>query len=89
MRITASSQEKLQDLLKSQEYVIRYEKGNFKGGYCVVQDQRTVIINKFHPIETKINLLLEIIRSLEIDESRLSAEQAKLLERIRKNEPAS
>ncbi len=89
MRISASSQEKLQGVLKSQDYLVRFEKGNFKGGYCVVQDQRTVIINKFHPLETKINLLIQIIKELEIDDSRLSPDQLKIVERIRKNETES
>ncbi|RMG20025.1 MAG: hypothetical protein D6730_20575, partial [Bacteroidetes bacterium] len=62
MRITKSTQEKLQAILRAQEYRVRYEKGNFKGGYCIVHDQRMIIINKFHPLESKINTLVEVIK---------------------------
>ncbi|RMG69372.1 MAG: hypothetical protein D6722_10520 [Bacteroidetes bacterium] len=79
MRITRNTQEKLQTILKDQGYSIRYEKGNFKGGYCVVQAQKMIIINKFHPLESKIGTLAEIIRDLEIDESALTPDQIKLV----------
>ncbi|MEO1450690.1 MAG: hypothetical protein AAFV07_14265 [Bacteroidota bacterium] len=86
MRMTRNTQEKLQNILKSQEYSIRYERGNFQGGYCVVQDQKIIVINKFHPLEGKINTLVEIIRDLEIDESLLSPDQQKWVTRIKSQE---
>lgn len=81
--MTRNTQEKLQNILKSQDYSIRYERGNFQGGYCVVQDQKIIVINKFHPLEGKISTLVEIIRDLEIDESRLSSDQQKWVARIK------
>ena len=75
--MTRNTQEKLQNILKSQDYSIRYERGNFQGGYCVVQDQKIIVINIFHPLEGKINTLVEIIRDLEIDETLLSPDQQK------------
>jgi len=83
MRITKNNQEKLQAILKAQDFTIRYEKGNFQGGYCVVKDQRIIIINKFYPLESKINTLLEIIRDLDIDVNKLSPEQVKLVETVK------
>lgn len=83
MRITRSSQDKLKALLETQGWKVRYEKGNFKGGYCIVHQQQTIIINKFHPLESKINTLSEIIRELEINEENLTAEQLRLVERLK------
>ncbi len=83
MRITRSSQDKLKALLETQGWQVRYEKGNFKGGYCIVHQQQTIIINKFHPLESKINTLSEIIRDLDIDLEPLTAEQLRLLERLK------
>jgi hypothetical protein len=82
MRLTKSTQEKLQDILKAQEYTIRYERGNFKGGYCIVMDQKTIVINKFHPLESKITTLMEIIRDLGIGEEGLSPAQVKVLQQV-------
>jgi mRNA-degrading endonuclease RelE of RelBE toxin-antitoxin system len=49
MKISKGTQEKLANLLKSQGYLIRYEKGAFRSGYCIVKDKKTVLINKFFP----------------------------------------
>ncbi|TAE56266.1 MAG: hypothetical protein EAZ89_04870 [Bacteroidetes bacterium] len=85
MRPTKHSQDKLHDLLKAAGYTIRYEKGNFTGGYCVVLDQKVVLINKFHPIESKINSLVQIAREIEFAEVELSPDLAKLLQEIQKS----
>lgn len=84
MRITKSTQDKLQQLLEALEYQVRYEKGNFKAGYCVVHTQKTVLINKFVPLEGIIQTLTEIIRQLDISNiDHLSEEQQKLWQKIR------
>ncbi len=83
MRPTKSSQDKLQAILKTQGYSIRYERGNFQGGYCVVHDQKTIVINKFHPIEGKVNTLMDIVRDLPMDEEQLSDEQKKLVDQLK------
>ncbi|WNJ18899.1 hypothetical protein [Pontibacter sp. G13] len=82
MRITKNTQEKLQAILKTQGYTIRYEKGNFKGGYCMVMEQKTIVINKFHPLESKINTLMEIIRQLEIVEDHLTPDLKKVYDKV-------
>lgn len=83
MRISRSTQENLQNILKSQGYQIRYEKGNFQGGYCLVMQKKMILINKFHPLESKINAMAEIIRQLEIDDSELTANQIRTVKRIK------
>jgi hypothetical protein len=59
--------DKLENLFASSEYILRYEKGNFKSGYCVLKETKIVIINKYFPIEGKINALIEIINELNLD----------------------
>ena len=39
---------KLEDLIAESDYNLRYEKGNFKSGFCVLKDQKIIIINKGH-----------------------------------------
>ena len=86
MKITKNTQEKLQDILKRQDYTVRYEKGNFAGGYCLVQDQKIIIINKFHPLESKISTLSDIIRLVEIDLETLTDDQVKWVSKIKGND---
>lgn len=83
MRISKNTQEKLQNILKIQGFIVRYEKGNFAGGYCIVMEQKTIIINKFHPLESKISTLSEIIRQVEINEGLLTDDQMRMVKSIR------
>lgn len=59
--------DKLENLFAASEYILRYEKGNFKSGYCVLKENRIVIINKYFPLEGKINALIDIINELNFD----------------------
>jgi hypothetical protein len=63
---------KLEDIFAESDYVLRYEKGNFKSGYCILNDQKVVIVNKFYPLEGKINCLLDIVREINMDISKFS-----------------
>lgn len=87
MKMTKHTQQKLQEILKAQGYSVRYEKGNFQGGYCVVQARKMIIINKFHPLEGKINTLAEIIRDLAIEEEGLSEDQRKMVAHLKQVQP--
>lgn len=70
---------KLEELLSQSDYVLRYEKGNFKSGYCILHDTCLVIVNKYYTLEGKISCLLEIIRQLDVDPEKLNPKQQKLL----------
>ncbi|GIV38902.1 MAG: hypothetical protein KatS3mg033_0702 [Thermonema sp.] len=75
--------QKLEELLSESGYILRYEKGNFQAGYCILKSQRIIVVNKFFTLEGKINCLIDIIRSLNIDDSQLSEAGRKLLLQIR------
>ena len=59
--------DKMENLFSASEFILRYEKGNFKSGYCVLNDTKIVIVNKYFPLEGKINALVEIINELNFD----------------------
>ena len=77
---------KLEDLIAESDYILRYEKGNFKAGYCLLRDQKIMIINKFFTMEGKINALLEIIRIVPLDTSKFSEKNLRLYEELSKQE---
>ncbi|MEM7039380.1 MAG: hypothetical protein AAF570_20575 [Bacteroidota bacterium] len=86
MKPTKQLQQKLEDIFKALEYKVRYEKGNFKSDYCLIEDQNIVVINKFYPLESKINALIEILRNIEPDFEKLDASQTKLVRKISQTE---
>lgn len=73
---------KLEDIFSESEYVLRYEKGTFNSGYCLLKETKIAIINKYFPLEGKINSLIEILRSIQLDTTRLSEKNRKLFHEI-------
>ena len=69
---------KLEDLLAESEYVLRYERGNFQSGWCILKDTKIIVVNKFFALYGKINCLLDIIKSITIDNDGLSEKNRKL-----------
>ena len=65
LKPTTHSQEKLEQLFIALGYKVRYEKGNFKPGACILQDKRVVVVNKFATLENKINAMLDILNGIE------------------------
>lgn len=78
IRYTKNFLNKLEDLLSETSYHLRYEKGNFKSGYCVLNDSQIAIVNKYYPLEGKINCLIDIIKEIDITPTELSDNNQKL-----------
>lgn len=76
-KYTPNTLKKLEGLYEEARYIIRYEKGNFNSGYCILEDKRVVVINKFFSVEGRINALLEILPAISIPEEELSGEMLK------------
>jgi len=77
---------RLEDLFSETDYTLRYEKGNFQSGYCILNDTKIAIINKYFSLDGKINSLLEILKSIELDTSQLSEKNQKLLKDLNQTE---
>ena len=77
---------KLEDLFSESTYILRYEKGNFQSGYCLLNDSKIAIINKYFPLEGKINSLIDIIRTINFNLEELSENNRKFFSAIRQNE---
>lgn len=46
---------------------VRYEKGDFKGGYCLVKDSKIIVINKLANLQRKVMTLAAALKELGID----------------------
>jgi hypothetical protein len=84
LKYTRSFLTRLEDIFSESDYVLRYEKGNFKAGYCLIKDMKVAIVNKYFPIEGRIHCLYEILRNIRIDTSRLSDKSQQLYQEISK-----
>jgi hypothetical protein len=82
MKYTQSSLDKLQNILHESNYTVRYERGTFQSGWCLLEQKKIVILNKFLDAEGRINILLELIPQVKIDYDKLTLESQKLYEKI-------
>lgn len=83
---TKHSLKKLELLFEEIGYVVRYERGNFNSGYCIVEERKIAIINKFFDAEGRINVLLDILDNVEFDAAILSEKSAKFYGQILKHQ---
>lgn len=47
MKFTQASLDKLENILSESEYIIRYERGTFQSGWCLLEQKKIVVLNKF------------------------------------------
>ena len=73
----------LEELFKALEYKIRYEKGQFQAGYCLVKQKQVIVINKFYTTDARVNCLLDILQELELEnQDQLEEDQKEFLEKV-------
>ena len=78
MKITQSTLDKLEDLVNESGYIVRYERGTFQSGYCILQEKKVVVLNKFLQTEGRINTLIDLMPQLNINFDALTHESQKL-----------
>jgi len=83
LTLTTHTLEKLEMLLRSAGYRVRYEKGNFKTGACMLLSSKIVVVNKFSNLESKIQAIAELIRELEFDLKLLDEKQVAFVQQIK------
>ncbi len=79
IKYTRTSLQKIEKLFGAIDYKVRYEKGQFQSGYCIVEDRNIVVINKFFDIKARINTLLDILSQLTYSVEELSPEFVEIL----------
>ncbi len=77
---------RLEDVFSESDYILRYEKGNFQSGYCILNETKIAIVNKYFSTEGKISSLIEILRTISLDETQLSDKNRKLFREIKQNQ---
>lgn len=82
-KYTPNTLKKLEQLFEEARYIIRYEKGTFNSGYCILEDRRVAVINKFLSVEGRINALIEILPTIDVNEDELSGEMQKWYKQLR------
>lgn len=75
---------RLEEIFEALGFHVRYEKGNFRSGACVVNGDKTVLVNQHFTIDTKIESLKNILRSRNFSFEKLDQEQKEFLRKTLK-----
>ena len=82
MKFTQNTLDKVEKIAQESGYVMRYERGSFQSGYCILQEKKVVVLNKFLPTEGRINTLIDLLPQLNINFDSLTHESQKLYTEI-------
>ena len=82
MKYTQTTLNKIETLIEESGYIVRYERGSFQSGFCILEDKKVVVLNKFLQLEGRINTLIDLIPQLKIDAETLTPESKKWFDDI-------
>ncbi len=74
MNYSPTNLKKIEALIRESGYVLRYEKGNFNSGYCILLDMNVIIVNKYFTDDVKFQKLIDLVFELKIDVRKLNTE---------------
>lgn len=84
MKFTQNNLNKLENVLSQSAYTVRYERGTFQSGWCLLEAKKVVVLNKFLDTEGRMNTLLELIPQIKIDFDKLTIDSQKLYDEVAK-----
>ena len=82
MKYNQSTLNKLEKILEEAGYIVRYERGSFQSGYCILEHKKVVVLNKFLIPEGRINALMDIIPSVSVNYDLLTHDSQKLYDEV-------
>ena len=82
MKYNLATLKKLENILDECGYIIRYERGSFQSGYCILEDRKVVVLNKFLTTEGRINTLMDLIPLVNITYEMLTTDSQKMFDNL-------
>ena len=82
MKYTQAVSDKLEKILEESGYVLRFERGTFQSGYCILEHRKVVVLNKYLQLEGRINTLVDLVPQLQVNPESLTPESRKIYEEL-------
>ncbi len=82
IKYTPATLEKIEKIISEAGYILRYERGTFQSGFCILELKKVVVLNKFLQIEGRINTLIDLLGILILQPDHLSVDSKKLYEEL-------
>jgi hypothetical protein len=61
---------------------VRFEKGDFKGGYCLLKDSKVIVINKMTNLQRKVIVLSMALKELGVDKIYLTPKMREIIDEM-------
>ena len=82
MKYTQATLNKIEKVIEETGYIVRFERGTFQSGFCILEEKKVVVLNKFLQLEGRINTLIDLIPQLRIVPETLTQESKKVYDDI-------
>ena len=79
MKSTIIFQE-LEQVAEKMKICIIQEKGNFEGGFCLLEEEQIIVINKLKPIEQRVRALVQAFSQLDTSQIYLNPAIREMIE---------
>ena len=89
MKYNQSTLNRLEKILEESGYVVRYERGSFQSGYCILEEKKVVVLNKFLNVEGRINTLIDLLPFLQVTYEMLTIDAQKMFDEVTKQQSLS
>ncbi len=61
---------------------VRFERGDFKGGYCLVKENKVIVINKLATLQRKVIILSQALKELGVEDVYLTPKLREVIEEM-------
>ncbi len=61
---------------------VRFEKGDFKGGYCILKESKVIVINKMTNLQRKVMILSAALKELGVDKIYLTPKIREIIDEM-------
>ncbi len=61
---------------------VRFEKGDFKGGYCLLKESKIIVINKMMNLQRKVMILSAALKELGVDQIYLNPRMREIIDEM-------
>lgn len=61
---------------------VRFEKGDFKGGYCLLKENKVIVINKMMNLQRKVMILSAALKELGVDQIYLNPRMREIIDEM-------
>ncbi len=72
--------DELNDIARQKGIKVRFEKGDFNGGYCILKNEKIIVINKLAQTQRKAIILAEALNEIGVEDIYLQPKIRKLIE---------